>query len=1122
MRFAPCTKVSLCLGLIAYAMLAAEPNRAAGQIVISQLFGGSGGNAAAANGDFVEIFNRSCVTVNLDAYSIQVASGGSGTTWSVVNLPNFLLDPGEYYCIRLTTTAIGTPFIPDFVATGLPGSGDLMLSSSGKAAIVFGNTPLPVANCPVSANIVDFAKYEGTASACTEGLSFGVALGGTAAGRSVSRRTDVNGDGQGDGCQDTNVNNNDFMSDTDPAVPRTNASGPNPCPGAPIYGGCNLGDGSCRVTPGIAACNALGGSYLGDCVACVAPQACCLPTTPVTCTVTTEADCQNQGGLFNPGQFACPPVPACPPLGRCCAPDGNCTQTFGALCVAPNTYGGDGTNCNGTPCQGRCCGLDGTCIVVGPTQCVAPSTFAGIGTNCDQPQLCQGRCCEPNGNCTLTGSTNCLAPNNFGGVGTTCADVNAYLNNNPEIIPVGGATPPSVITVPDGFTVQDVDVRVKIQHVWRADVVICITHPGGTVVRLTGTTSCEIGGLCGGEDNLNAIFDDEGAPVVCASANLASLTATPDLVIPTESLAAFDGLSAAGDWTLNIFDDVAVDSGTLLEWELLLDAGDACKGACCLPNTSCIRTGESVCLQQGGTFNGNGSQCSPSPCAPNGACCTGSSCSLQSAIDCGANNGVFSGVGTDCKTPPCFVPCCRQDGSCALMTAQACAALPFAVAGAAGDACPPAPCAPVGACCFEDGTCQAPRTEFSCTTGPGAGGIRWTEGLGCTPNLCQGRCCFPDGTCLVLFPSDCNAPNVYAGDGTNCTDPLACSGRCCSPDGFCSLTGPDNCQAPSVFAGIGTSCADPNACLGACCAFAGGECTLQGPDNCIAPDTFSGVGSNCAQVQCSGRCCQANGSCTVTSAGGCSGVFTIGQTCDPVEVVQFPGVNLVIPLGLPAPGGFGPVATNIQTVSGIPGSITDVDVDLVVQHTWAGDVKIDIEHLGTVVTAIELMGHLLPDADGCGTDNLNVIIDDEGPGGPIETQCSLTPPAAMSPPNYTPESAPGVPYTPGGLSAFDGMDPNGDWTISVSDGYDIDSGTLLSWSLHISYVGQVCQTGGCNCFGDLTGDGIVDGRDVKPFAACVAAGGASCPCGDMNHAGGATSADVAAFVTACLSGTCGP
>lgn len=1094
--------LSLILGLMTLTLMAAPSAQAApGPIVISQLFGGGGTTAAGPNGDFVEIFNRSCVSVNLDAYSVQLSSGGSGTSWTVIQLPNFQLDPGRYYCVRVSTTGTGTPFVHDHFQV-IPSANDLLLSSSGKAAIVIGNAALPTGACPALANVVDFVKYEGASNPCTEGNSVGGSFSG---GKCASRRPDVNGDGVGDGCQDTDVNVNDFLIDADPCVPRNNALPANLCPGAPVFGGCSLETGECIATSSAAACASLGGNYLGDCTACVAPQACCLPTTPVTCVVQSEVECQLDGGVYNPGNFTCPPTPGCGALGRCCSPDGNCVVTFEVLCVSPNTYGGDGTNCNGTPCQGRCCGLDGSCTVVGPVSCLEPSTFGGVGTDCANPELCQGRCCEPDGDCTLTGSTNCLAPNTFGGVGTSCSDIQPFINTDSVIIPVGGATPPSIINVPNSFPIQDVDVRVKIQHVWRADVVICLTHPDGTTVSLTQPASCTLGGLCGGEDNLNAIFNDEGLPVVCTSANLASLTATPDQVTPGQPLSVFDGLPSAGAWTLNIFDDVAVDSGTLLEWELLLDSGDACKGACCLPNTSCVRTGQQTCIDQGGTFNGNGTQCSPSPCAPNGACCIGTTCSPQSSIDCAANNGLFGGVGSNCESPPCFVPCCRQDGTCTQMTLAACNALPFAIAGDPGDPCAGPPCAPVGACCYEDGSCEAPRTQFACTS---SNGSRWTEGIGCTPNLCQGRCCFPDGTCSVVFPDDCVAPGEYAGDGTNCLDPLFCQGRCCSPDGTCTVTGPANCAAPSVFAGFGTDCSNPDICRGACCSFNGGECTMEGPANCQAPDAFAGLGSNCLTVQCSGRCCGAGGGCTITSPGQCTGAFTLGQTCDPVQVFQFNDVNMFMvdnPVQTPA--------SNIQMVEWpTPLFITDLNVDLNADHMWPGDVQLTLEHAGISVVIYDRPG--VPATQfGCDTDDFNIILDDEGTGGPIETACSLTEPSAQSPPNYTPANA---------LDAFDGMDAVGEWTITSIDFFNGDNGTLLSWSLHVGFNGQACPSTTCTCFGDMNGDGGVSGRDILLFAQCVAAGGAGCPCGDLNHAGGATSADVPLFVTACLTGNCGP
>lgn len=726
-------KGTCCAAALVVLVSASTAFSAPGPIVISQLFGGGGQTAAGPNGDFVEIFNRSCVAVNLDAYSIQIAGSQSGTTWNVVPLPNFQLDPGRYYCLRLFSSLTGTPYQEDQLQVGLPGtiSGDLMLAGSGKAAIVIGDTPLPLADCPTSPNLVDLVKYQSATSPCTEGNTIAGALG---SGRCVSRRPDVNGDGVGDGCQDTDNNSADFMIDPDACVPRTHNSGvTNNCPGAQVFGGCNIETGACIVTANAAACAAFGGNYLGDCTPCVAPQACCLPTTPVSCVVLSEVECQLDGGVFNPGNFTCPPSPGCGALGRCCAPDGNCITTFESLCVAPNVYGGDGTNCNGTPCQGRCCDLNGSCFMTGPDGCVTPNVFGGLGTDCSQPEVCQGRCCAPDGSCTLTGAANCFAPSTFGGVGSNCQNQRTYGDPNPPtvVIPTGapgttaGPSVPSIITVSDNFNIQDVDVVIKIQHTFRGDLNICLTGPDGTVVQLTAGT-CTGGGTCGGEDNFNVRFDDESLAIVCANPDLANLAATPVGVIPAASLAVFDGLPSAGQWTLNINDDAGGDVGVLQEWAVLLDDGNACMGACCRTNGSCFISGELPCQQQGGTFQGAGVGCSPSPCAPNGACCIGGLCSQQSNIDCVANNGVFGGAGTSCDTPPCFVPCCKSDGTCTLLTAAACAALPFSTAGAPGTACPSEPCAPVGACCSEGDICEAPLVQAACVAP-----ATWLPGVNC-------------------------------------------------------------------------------------------------------------------------------------------------------------------------------------------------------------------------------------------------------------------------------------------------------------------------------------------------------------------------------------------------------
>ena len=51
--------------------------------------------------------------------------------------------------------------------------------------------------------------------------------------------------------------------------------------------------------------------------------------------------------------------------------------------------------------------------------------------------------------------------------------------------------------------------------------------------------------------------------------------ASPPSYTPNNALGAFDGMDAAGDWTLTISDNAAQDTGVLNSWELSLTGGES-------------------------------------------------------------------------------------------------------------------------------------------------------------------------------------------------------------------------------------------------------------------------------------------------------------------------------------------------------------------------------------------------------------------------------------------------------------------------------------------------------------------------------------------------------------------
>ena len=80
-------------------------------------------------------------------------------------------------------------------------------------------------------------------------------------------------------------------------------------------------------------------------------------------------------------------------------------------------------------------------------------------------------------------------------------------------------------------------------------------------------------------------------------------------------------------------------------------------GACCTAG-ACSITADSVACGAG-SFQGNGTTCSPSPCAPvTGACCVGTACSVSTQ---GACVGSFQGVGVACGLSGNPTTCCKAN-----------------------------------------------------------------------------------------------------------------------------------------------------------------------------------------------------------------------------------------------------------------------------------------------------------------------------------------------------------------------------------------------------------------------------------------------------------------------------
>jgi subtilisin-like proprotein convertase family protein len=126
----------------------------------------------------------------------------------------------------------------------------------------------------------------------------------------------------------------------------------------------------------------------------------------------------------------------------------------------------------------------------------------------------------------------------------------------PDSTPAGVDIP---ITVPDNVTINDVNVRVRINHTYDADLNISLVHPDNTTVLLSvarGESSDNFGTGSNDCAGTPTIFDDQAATAISAGTAPFAGSFRPD-----GSLATLNGKPANGTWKLHIEDTAFEDIG---------------------------------------------------------------------------------------------------------------------------------------------------------------------------------------------------------------------------------------------------------------------------------------------------------------------------------------------------------------------------------------------------------------------------------------------------------------------------------------------------------------------------------------------------------------------------------
>jgi subtilisin-like proprotein convertase family protein len=230
---------------------------------------------------------------------------------------------------------------------------------------------------------------------------------------------------------------------------------------------------------------------------------------------------------------------------------------------------GSSTDCDGNAVPDECqpdCNLNGVAD--------ACDISGGLEIDCDGntvPDSCDiasgaGDCdgngaidtCEIAGgasDCNLNGSldgcdisSGTSADCNGNGIPDECdaVSVNTYSSN--PAAPV----PPVVsdnIVVADSGTILDLDVQLNITHVFIGDLIVDVSSPAGTTVRLHNETGLD-------SDDINTTYDDDGAGT-----------------IPAQPLSAVDSQQKQGTWNLEVTDVFpSADSGVVNTWALVIEA----------------------------------------------------------------------------------------------------------------------------------------------------------------------------------------------------------------------------------------------------------------------------------------------------------------------------------------------------------------------------------------------------------------------------------------------------------------------------------------------------------------------------------------------------------------------
>lgn len=217
-----------------------------------------------------------------------------------------------------------------------------------------------------------------------------------------------------------------------------------------------------------------------------------------------------------------------------------------------------------------------------------------------------------------------------------------------------------------------------------------------------------------------------------------------------------------------------------------------------------------------------------------------------------------------------------------------------------------------------------------------------------------------------------------------------------------------------------------------------GGCNTNGtPDECEGGCNTNGIPDAC---ELAGQNCNTNGTLDVCE------LAVPGKAILSAFAL---GVNLRIPSPGESPDRL-TAAINVPQ----PGQVTDVDVMINIQHTDVGDLTINLKHPGLNRQLVDRLN-----AAGPSQENFtNTVFDQQA----SQSITSASPPFTGT-------------FRPQGSLGVSSVDQRGDWTLEVTDTFQLDTGTLLAWGMAITTaVPRDCNTDGQPDECNLQSGGSVD------------------------------------------------